>query len=154
MDLLDRTGHHLSSVFAERLRPSRRAGRSDYVCCGMWNLSIYLRNYSWLKVFFDTIPNIKEYLRRPGALLFSQKLSLYAYESICEWFLMRFKMKSVWMRWQYATRVETENILKFQIKTLMRFVCVAPWIQWIVPRNIYLVPFPTPIYVRKTSVLL
>ena len=29
------------------------------------------------------------------------------------------------MRWQYATRVETENILTFQIKTLMRFTCIA-----------------------------
>ena len=67
MDLRGSLGSHMDIIwwlaFVDHLRPSRRAGRSDYLCYGMEKFIHLSRNYSWRKVFFDTIPNIRECLR-------------------------------------------------------------------------------------------
>ena len=67
IDLRGSLGSYMDIIwwlaFANHLRPSRRAGRSDFYTVEWKILSTCPRNYSWRKVFFDTIPNIREYLR-------------------------------------------------------------------------------------------
>ena len=105
------------SAFAENLGHPRRPGRFDCTCCDAKFIYSSQDATQFCKKFSVVpFPTSQNTYAHPGALL--SKLSLHAWESVYVWFAMwksEVSMNAVTL----ATRVETEHILAFQIKTLM-----------------------------------